>query len=492
MQSEVSQPAGSAPPRPLAGLAAAGAALLLLCLASVVYNARALATVARAAHALAPLMVPLKVRDLTFQQAALRDPRLLPIYGTSELYCCAGGFNGPRFFWHEPTGFALYAAGVPVTGDLFFAETFAALGHALRGKRVVISDSPWFSSPLGVSAPEYDHTFSPEIALAFAFDSPIPLPLREAIARQMLAYPRSLQGHPLLDAAIADLARGTPASLAVYWLLDPVGRLAVWVDQLRGDAAALAYLRAHRGRLGPVVDTRRPPDWPALLRRARGVAQRLTANNPFGVLQKQWRLCADIVPSHRCRSALALWRQRRTNRNGGVYPYPAAWVRATLGSAEWTDLALELQVLRSLGARPFVYLIPMEGAYDDHTPLSWPARQVLYQRYAAVAAAAHVPFTTFSAYDQDPGFVDSFGHLDAPGWVVVDRVLDLFWHGRLSPRLRRELAAGGVGLSVSLGLVPGCSAGGRPTGHCGANSCPFCLTKSDNRRSCRPCRRTGR
>jgi sugar phosphate isomerase/epimerase len=26
----------------------------------------------------------------------------------------------------------------------------------------------------------------------------------------------------------------------------------------------------------------------------------------------------------------------------------------------------------------------------------------------------------------------------------------------------------------------------------GVNSCPFCLTKSDNRRSCRPCRRTGR
>ena len=457
--------------RPWIGITAFLVAVLLAVVASMAYNNRAITIVSRSSQALAPLLLSIKTRDLTFQRAALADPRLLPIFGTSELYCCAGGFNGPRFFLHEPTGFALYAAGVPVTADLFFAETFAALGHALHGKRVVVSDSAWFTSALGVSPQAYNHTFSPEVAEVFAFASPIALPLREAIAHQMLAYPRGLVGHPLLRAALRDLARGTPASLAAYYLLDPVGRLAAWVSELRGDASALAYLRGHPSQAGPVADARQAPDWPALLRRARAVSAALTANNPFGILKVQWRQCGDIVPAGACASALTLLRRGATNESGSVYPYPSAWVRQTMTSAEWTDLRLELEVLRSLGARPFVYLIPMQGVYDNHTPLSLPARQVLYQHFAAVVGGQGVPFTTFSRYDGSRYFVDSFGHFNARGWVTVDYILNLFWHGRLGPRLRRQLAAGGIGIPPAAGSCPRGTGGGVGVGP-GTTVCP--------------------
>src|SRR5579875_1426189 len=89
--------------------------------------------------------LPIKYETLTFQRAAYAVSGELPIYGSSELFCCGQPDLPTEFFANGTAGFHPFAVGRAGTGDLMFLETFGALGHALRGKRLVVSVAPqWF------------------------------------------------------------------------------------------------------------------------------------------------------------------------------------------------------------------------------------------------------------------------------------------------------------------------------------------------------------
>ena len=501
-------PAGPlAHPRPWPGILAALLALAVSVGWALWYQARAAGVAALYVRAVGPLNLPFKAETLLLQRAALRQADVLPIYGTSELYCCAAPFNAGTFFAQAPTGFSVFNVGYPVTQDLIFAETFGALGRSLQGKRVVVSDSAWFDSPTGISAGSYAPTYSPEIATTFAFAAPLPMALRQAVARRMLDFPGTLQNDVLLRAALEALARGGRLGDAQYALLRPMGWLAVWLDQERdayqtmrhlqalehpapsaapsgpapaapalpGPRAALADLREvirgegldawlglsppnavalmrgiAPGGLDPVVPDRPGAiPWTADLRTADAMAAAQSNNNPFGVLNAHWTKCTDVEPANMCQQALALYRSGRSNHDGGVYAYPGQWVAGVVTCTCWTDLSLEFQVLDALQARPLAWVQPLEGRYSDYTPYSAAARQLLYTQYLSVAAAG-VPATTFQTHDTDALFVDSFGHLSQRGWLYADRLLDLFWHGQVAQG-RPGLAQGG---SVNLLFSP--------------------------------------
>lgn len=500
--------AGSAadPARPVrrrpVGLLSAVLAVLVAVGWAQHYRSAATALAGRYVRALAAQNLPFKAQTLTLQRAALAETDILPLYGTSELYCCAGNFNAGTFFFNAPTGFAVFNVGYPVTEDLFWAETFGALGNELRGRRLVVSDSAWFTSAGGISPQAYAHTYSPTIALVFAYDSPLPAGLRAGVARRMLAFPKTLAGQALLTAGLRDLAAGGWRGRAGYLLLDPVGRLAAWVAELRDAAQTVRELdglahpapavspallqravrRANRPLQGPpwwerllesmgwqprpspslfallngakkptprplraAVPTRPATiNWNAELVQATAQDTRATADNPFGVLPHQWTTCSDITPvgGAQCRQALTLFRSGRTNREAQVYPVPQKWVAGVETCTCWTDLNLEFQVLDAVGARPLAWLEPLQGFLADYTLYSAPARRVVYDRYLAIAHQDGIVATTFQTQEGDPLFIDSFGHLSQRGWVYADRLLNLFWHGQLG-QVRVELARGG-------------------------------------------------
>src|SRR5262249_28055901 len=171
--------------------------------------------------------VPFKYQALTFQRAALASGWVLPIYGSSELFCCGDPFRPTQLFSADGTDFRTFAVGHAGAADLFFMETFAALGRHLKGRKVVLSDSPsWFAQRRGVTPRAYGHSFLPEVAYPFVSDSPISRKRREAGARRMLAYPDTLSEEPLLRLALEDLARPSTAGRLEYAALAPLGRLA--------------------------------------------------------------------------------------------------------------------------------------------------------------------------------------------------------------------------------------------------------------------------
>lgn len=438
-----------------AGLVAAVLAMAIAVAWLHVYAAGAQRLATQDARMMAPLDLPFKAQTLTLQRAALRHPDLLPIYGTSELYCCGDTYTGPAFYAHAPSGFALFAVGYPITGDLFFAQTFGALASELRGRRIVLSDSPWFTADEGVGRGAYDSTFSPEIAETFTFDAPVPAALRAAVARRMLDYPETLRDHPILRLGLRALAQDTRWSRAEYGAVAPIGRLIAWVAQLQDARDTVRLLHSRQWSGSQVGDQPRRIDWPWELSSATVAAAAESSNNPFGIANRHWANCTDVEPPGQCAAAMALYRAGENNRTGAVYAYPSAWAEATLASPGWGDLRLELEMLHSVGAQPLVWMQPMQGAYDDHTPISAPVRDLVYSRFQQIAAQAGVPATTWQGHDADPLFMITFAHFSPRGWAYADRMLDLFWHGRLDLSAP-DLAQGGGG-DAGAPSGPGCS-----------------------------------
>jgi D-alanine transfer protein len=380
--------------------------------------------------------VPFKQQTLAFQRAALASGHVLPIYGSSELFCCGRTFRPTAVFASRPTGFDVLALGSGGTGDLFFAETFAALGHDARDKRVVVSDSPtWFSNRRGLTREQYGSSFLPEAAYAFVFDAPLSLPLREMGARRMLAYPETLRD-PLLRRAVEDLAHPTRINLADYAALGPLGRLATWALEVR-DAARTAVFVWNPARRPEPPPPSAPLDWATMATRGTRIAEAASTTNPFGFSDAAY---SELRRRRKFRDALALYDSGRTNRDGSVLP-PGARERTAWRSTEWTDLRLALRVLREVGARPLVWTLPLPGAFYDYTTASAPVRRTYYERYARTAEQAGVPWLDFRAHDEDRLFVNDPGsHLSARGWVFADRAVDRFWHAGSIADIRAALA----------------------------------------------------
>jgi poly-D-alanine transfer protein DltD len=227
-----------------------------------------------------------------------------------------------------------------------------------------------------VNVPTYAGNYSPEIADLVAFAAPISMPLRQAIARRMLAYPTTLAGQPLLGLALQDLADGSPLRLAAYYALMPVGRLEAYVQESRDAYQTVQFIRQH-----PQFQTNSPPrpanlDWPALAQLATAATETQSGAGPFG-------FPADVLPSlarsQQYVAALGLYCSGRSNHDGRI-ANAADWESAMEHSAEWTDLRLEFQTLDELGAQPLAISLPFPGFYDDFTAISEAARNAYYQR----------------------------------------------------------------------------------------------------------------
>ena len=387
----------------------------------------------------APLRAPIKFLTLPLQLSALASDGTLPIYGSSELYCCGDPYRPTQLFASQPTGFDVYALGRYGIGNLLFAQTFGALGRALEGKKLVVIDSPpWFSNVTNVTLRSYALNYSPEIAKTFMFSSPISLPLREAIARRMLDFPATLAGDPVLGAAVRALADPTPLHLAAYRALVPIGALEAWIERVRGARLALHFLHKLPSPQPP-SPRRRRFDWPALAARGTKIADRRDSTNPFGFPNETYE---RLLENGEIMGALALYQAGSTNRDGQSYPPPTEWQDNMSHSMEWSDLVLMVAILHELGADPFVWTMPLPGVYDDYTPISAAARRAYYELWEQELPKLGVPWLDFRAADEDIFFMtDTGAHFSPRGWIFADRALDMFWHRKSNDEIHAALEA---------------------------------------------------
>ena len=389
-------------------------------------------------QAVAACDVPFKSQTLTLQRAALASGNVLPIYGSSELFCCGSPFRPTEVFASRPTAFGVLPVGHAGTADLFFLQTFAALGHDLRGKKLVLSASPpWFTHRDGADRREYAGNFLPELAYAFMFEAPISFPLRQAGARRMLAYPDTLQD-TLLRVAAEDLVHPTLMHRVAYLALAPAGHVMTWLLHVLDAGRTVSFVWGPGRSCPHTSSSPMSPDWVRMAARATHIAERRDTNNPFGFPDKTYGRLLRRRP--KISEALEVYQSGGTNRDGTLLPPPTTWELTMSRSAEWTDLRLALRVLHELEARPLVWTLPLPGAFDNYTQLSVVARRSYYDRYEHIAERAKVPSLDFRTDEEDPYFLtDPGSHLSTRGWVFADRVLDMFWHDRSSAEIQSAL-----------------------------------------------------
>lgn len=423
------------------GIVAAGLALAVVAVVGSGIQLFARRESARRALSVAASNAPVKSKTLSLQRAAIADPRVLPVYGSSELYCCGDPYRPTQLFAAAPSGFDVFAIGRPGVDNLIFAETFGALGGALAGRKVAIIDSPhWFAEPTDYAQRSYASNFSHDIAARFVFSAPVSLELRSAVARRMLDHPDTLAGDAVLRLAVEALARPSRLRLAGFRALVPLGRIEGWIDDTWDAAWTLGWLAQARSK--PAAANAEPAslDWAALVTRATAIETGRDTTNPFGFPDEAFRRMMQSPDNARFREALAALRAGMSNRDGTALPEPAAWEARLDATPEWSNLRLAVAVLHELGAQPFVMTVPMPGFYANNTMFSPRVRARYYDHFERTAGRTGAPWIDFRADDEDPWFVtDTGGHLSPRGWIFADRALDMFWHDRPLDEIRTAL-----------------------------------------------------
>jgi D-alanine transfer protein len=385
------------------------ASLIALALAAIVLFAaqRVLIHIEHASIvSTAPEIFALKNQGLVFQRAAVHSPKVLPIYGSSELLRPDAPQRGNIFFRTAPTGFQLSPVGSGGANPLIMLQKVGALGSALRGKRLAFSLSPGWFCTAKPGTQGYKGNFSPMAATEMVFGTALDFGLKRDIAARMLQFPETLEQRPFLEFALRRLASGQLLDRMVFCALWPVGKIQTALFELEDHWAALHHIRRQ---------TKPPPrlqeqmvDWPQFIAKA-SKAKPADA----GMIQEASQVDRKITPGSRDLGFLT-----------GVKDSPA-----------WIDLDLLLRSLVSVHARPLILSMPLGGDFYDNAGISRSARDEFYRKLPALVGQYHFSVVEFQDHDEDPAFlIKHQPHLTAKGWAYYDRALDDFFHGRLPRR----------------------------------------------------------
>jgi D-alanine transfer protein len=349
------------------------------------------------------------------QRAALHQPDLLPLYGSSEITLLKTPYEASTFFEKYPTGFMVFDIANMGASTLTIAQALAALGPDLRGKKVVVSFTPSTATmgPLGgVNNDNYTANFSILHANELAFSPYLSMALKHQTALRMLDFPDTLKTDPLLHFAIDRLAGVSPIDRFIYYLAWPLGELQTAAIRLQDHRAVVSFV--FRRTLAPQVQrVPESPDWAKLINTARAEQQKHSDSNPYGVDNSRW---AQI--------------QALFNNPPPPGTKDATFVGNIQAAKEWADLDITLQVLQELGANPLILARPMNVQLWEALGVSGQAQNSYYQKLHAVVDPYHVPLINFQQYGTDKYFsIDMASHTSREGWIYVDQTLDAFYHG---------------------------------------------------------------
>jgi len=366
-------------------------------------------------NALAPLLLRQSRMGVVVQQAAFRQPDLLPVIGNSETVITTSQYGSFDFFKTYPTGFEVFTIGNGGNNSLNIAQDLAAVGSDLRGKKVVVSFTPDMFNTLQIANDYYAGNFSRLHAYALIFNPNLGLKLKQRAAVRMQDYPRTLDDDPLLKNALRNLAAGSFQNQFLYTLTLPLGQLNLYILRLQDHYAVWNYLQSNP-QLNPVIErTPQKINWNDVIHAGEIEQKNNTNNNPYGIDNLTW-----------------------TQKYHQVFTFapPGSgdqhYITHLENSKEWVDLEIELDVLHSLGATPLVMSRPINGFMSTAAGISSQAQQKYYDKLESLAARYQMPLVDFHEYTTDPYFsIDKSGHSSAKGWGVVDQTLDAYFHGKI-------------------------------------------------------------
>lgn len=363
---------------------------------------------------LAPLNLPEVLNGSALQRAALNQPDLLTIYGSSEVTYINTPYEANRFFRNYPTGFAVMDVAKLGASALTIAQDLAALGPDLHGKRIVISLAPGTFITQGPHENFYAGNYSRLHAYGMVFCPYLSLDVKRSAAKNMLVYSSVYDNDPYLQFALTNLESGSIEGRLLYYLIWPLGEFQIEIMRLQDHAEVIAYLRSHSIQSN-VTHLPQAIDWAKVLKTARLRQKQLTDNNPYGVDNNIW-----------------WFYQQMLSRNPLPGSGDATFIQGISNDREWSNIKILLDVLKQLGAKPLILSRPMNVRLWEAMGVSENAQNFYYAKLHEVVNPYHFPIVDFQPYGKDIYFsIDAGSHTSAEGWVYVDHVLDAFFHGQM-------------------------------------------------------------
>jgi D-alanine transfer protein len=396
-----------------APLIAACAALAIL--GAALYVAYAGATRGLSNHLEEVALANLKTSrlGLSSQQAVLSRNDYLPVLGSCEM-TFKELTRIDYFFASKPTGFRVEPVGQAGNTDLLIAQTCAALGPAIRDKKLVIIISPeWFFNPRATDA-QYAGNFSVEHALAALTSTDLDDAIKRRMAKRMAEYPQALAKSPILEQLVSALEEDSPSAtiarqaatfcaISYQRVLDISDPLFNWIE--------FATTRRHPHPTQTPV-TGSGIDWKAAEEKGEHEFQQMTDGNPLGIRKK-------------------IWEKLQAKDQSRLHGFEITNMKNISTTKEWEDFEIMLEVLRQNGAKPLVLAMPVNGRYFATLGAEKRAWEIYYTNLRKAARHYGFPLYDFEEYENDPRF-RGYDNLNPEGWLCFDKLADAFYHNRLS------------------------------------------------------------
>jgi D-alanine transfer protein len=341
------------------------------------------------------------------QEMALKNPYVVPMYGSSE-FSHGGPYNPTNLFAGQPTGWTPYLVGHAGSTDLI--QALYAGAQNLKGKKIVLSlSAQWFNSR-GISQATFASNFSALQAYKMLFNPSLTPQTKHALAQRLIQFNEVKNTYPILDGLLKYYGHNDPGSVikeAVYW---PAARIEMASLEIQ-DALKTVQVIQHlpdkviaKNANGNFQRTL--PSWSRMLQKATADVQKKETNNPFGINNNFFK-----------QKIKNLQKLRNSAVKGHFYPSP-----------EYKDLNLLMTVLKNEGADPIFLIQPVNGRWYDFTGFPKSQRQKYYNQVRMMARRYGYSLADFSGHEYDKYFMDDPSHPSEKGWVEFDETLDKFVH----------------------------------------------------------------
>lgn len=341
------------------------------------------------------------------QKMAFQNPKILPIYGSSEMSMIYD-YHPAKVFTPE-TGLTPFLIGKGGTQTLIHVLNIAALGEEVRGKKLAIFLTPQWYGTGGISQATFEGNFSALHAYSLLKNSSLSPQLKQQIAVRLLQFPKAYQDFPFLEKMLAVEAKSSwsaPVSKLIYSLPAQIEYAGLAAQDAEKTAWQVQKLPKQTiAQYAPRQTTR--IQWDKLRAEAIEKGKTDTDNNPFGMDNGFY--ASNIGPK---------LQERKDSDKNTKYS----------SSPEYEDLKILMAVLKEKGAKPLFVILPMNGRWTDYTGISAEERQGCYSRLAQMIKTEGFALADFSAHEKDDYYLRDPWHLAWKGWVDVDEVLDHFYH----------------------------------------------------------------
>ena len=347
---------------------------------------------------------PKTFQGVLLQEKMLKDPKYLPIFGSSEL-ARRDTFHPSRFFMDEKKEFTPYLIGRGGSQSLVHFLDLAAVQDELKNRKIVFVLSPQWFIPSGIDNKHFSPNYSALQAYSFVLSNNIDPKIKKQAANRLL-HLSIIKKDPLLVTQLKALSTDNKAIKLEATLEKPVAY--TYLKVLEKKDFFETVLNNPGKRYNLKKSKYEHACWNKDIQVADQMGKQASKTNQFGILDSYYK-------KHIGHRLLSLKDYKR-NSSYGVSP-------------EYGDLQMVLDILKKQHTQALFVSVPVNGPWYDYAGFPKKGREVYYQKVKNQIEKAGFPVADFSNHEYDKYFLQDTIHIGWKGWIYIDRSLNQFYTG---------------------------------------------------------------